>query len=101
MYTCVRVAPLCVCMCVCVYEHMRRPTCIGTKKHARAVKNAQRIFKSYKCQVILQYTDVRTGAARNSGHLFSLALVALGLKPQQAISVWPPCSLLNGTRPIA
>ena len=34
-------------------------------------------------------------------HLLSLALVALGLKPQQAISVWPICSLLNGTRPIA
>ena len=34
-------------------------------------------------------------------HLFSLALVALGLKPRQAISVWPLCSLLNGTRPIA
>ena len=30
-------------------------------------------------------------------HLFSLALVALGLKPQQAISAWPLCSLLNGT----
>ena len=34
-------------------------------------------------------------------HLFSLALVALGLKPQQTISVWPLCYLLNGTRPIA
>ena len=34
-------------------------------------------------------------------HLFSLALVALGLKPQQAISVWPLCYLPNGIRPIA
>ena len=34
-------------------------------------------------------------------HLFSLALVALGLKPQQAISIWPLCSMLNGTRHIA
>ena len=89
---CIHVYVLCHCVCayvcVCVYEHMRRPTCTGTKKHARAVKNAQRIFKSYKCQVILQYTDVRTGAARNSGHLFSLALVALGLKPQQLSAKW-------------
>ena len=30
----------------------------------------------------------------------SLALVALGLKRQQAISAWHPCSLLNGIRPI-
>ena len=27
--------------------------------------------------------------------LFSLVLVALGLKPQQAISAWPLCSLLG------